>query len=141
MIIRVSEYCLNFFWEVSWITLFLDCFHPFTVLGISNRGQSKRWNVYHSADDIKHFIQIPSPLPNRHYVSAVATEALGNVPTSLQATLFFLSSTKLIFNQKTCLAAFSSSSWLLYEHNLQYIIFNINNIFHCRSQQNMMPYI
>jgi len=32
-----------------------------------------------------------------------------------------------IFNQKTCLAAFSSSSWLPYEHNLQYIIFNITN--------------
>jgi hypothetical protein len=59
------------------------------------REQGKRRNFYHDADGIKHFIQISFPLPNRHNVSTVATEALGNVPTSLQATLFFLSSRKL----------------------------------------------
>jgi hypothetical protein len=51
--------------------------------------------VYFGDDDIKHFIQISFPLPNRHNLSTVATEALGNVPTSLQATLFFISSRKL----------------------------------------------
>ena len=129
LIIRVSEYCLNFFWEVSsftlcvdcfysftvlrtsnrghskrrnvylnadsWITLCVDCFYSFTVLRTSNRGHSKRRNVYLNADDIQNVIQISFPLPNRHNVSTVATEALGNVPTSLQATLFSLSSRKL----------------------------------------------
>ena len=54
-----------------------------------------RRTASHGADDIKQFIQIFLPLPNIHNVSTVAIEAFGNVPTFLQATLFYLSSRKL----------------------------------------------